>query len=78
MPTVLRVDGFQFKVIPGDHVPPHVHVIRSGIEIKIDLSPVVIKNAGRASVQDLARAEQLTTEHQAWLLTAWEGINGKQ
>ena len=35
MPAVLRMDGFVLSIYPRDHPPPHVHVWRSGAQVKV-------------------------------------------
>jgi hypothetical protein len=73
MPTVLRVDGFAFRVIPGDHDPPHVHVRYSGRKCKIVLSTLDVSNS------DMNRSEEggavrIVAEHQEALSAAWAAV----
>jgi hypothetical protein len=37
MPTIIREEGFRIVIYPNDHLPAHVHVIKSDGEIRIEL-----------------------------------------
>ena len=36
MPLMYRYNGFKFFIHSNDHKPPHVHVKKAGIEIKVE------------------------------------------
>jgi hypothetical protein len=80
MPTVLRRDGFEFRIHTDDHEPSHVHVFKAEGEVVINLGdattkPFVRENA-RMSVKDERRALRLATEQQNYLLERWRKIHG--
>ena len=76
MPTVLRARGYQVKIIPGDHDPPHVPVFRAGNTVRIELGSLRISGRRGLSDQDTAEAVRLVAEQGTRLLEAWEEING--
>jgi hypothetical protein len=74
VPTVVRVHGFEVRVISGDHKPPHVHVFHDGANIKISLSPVEVVEIveGRPSRADVRRARRIVAEHLDACVKAFE------
>jgi hypothetical protein len=77
MPTVLRVEGFTFKVIPADHDPPHVHVRYAGASAIVDIVSEATRDARRMNDPDLRRAQELVREHRDELLEAWLAIQAR-
>lgn len=80
MPTVLRLDGFEFRIFPADHEPAHVHVIYAGVEAKValgdeDTAPSSL-DAKRMPTPDVRRAIKIVAEHQGALLVAWRHYHG--
>ncbi|MBD2234935.1 DUF4160 domain-containing protein [Phormidium tenue] len=77
MPTIWREDGFEIRVNPNDHEPAHVHVFKSGGELKVqiqgDVSPLI--NWGMKD-KDAAKACILVNKCRKQLLKAWEDIHG--
>lgn len=62
-----------------DHPPPHVHVFKSGGEVKIALgddttAPSVVENWG-LSPKDLLKAVRIVADSQALLLEKWRQIH---
>jgi Domain of unknown function (DUF4160) len=81
MPTILKKDGFRIVIYPNDHLPSHVHVLKSGSEVRIDLGskeaePSLISIFGDISDKDVVKALDLVKEHQANLLSKWREIHG--
>ena len=78
MPTVLREKGYRFVIYPNDHQPAHVHVIKAGGEIKVDISQPdniqVITVVGMKN-QEALTALKLVRQHQNFLLSKWEEIH---
>jgi hypothetical protein len=85
MPEVLRVGGFKFHIYFEDHEPRHVHVLRSGAEVKIDLrqladleakipwvAPSLAKVMGM-TMKTARQALELVNEHQAKVARAMGG-----
>ena len=79
MGTVLRQLGFAVMIHTHDHLPPHVHVFKSGAELVVNLGaaagPSVRDNIGMSGSEE-RRALALIANHQARLLADWEGIHG--
>lgn len=80
MPTILREYGFRVVIYPNDHVPAHVHVLKGGAEIRIDLGdeqvePTLMTVRGAISNKDVARALELVKKNQARCLEKWREIH---
>jgi hypothetical protein len=80
MPTVYRKEGFKFVIYPGDHIPPHIHVIKAGGQARIKIG----ENGEAASLawvndkmndRDAFKALKLVQEFQSFLLEKWRRIN---
>jgi Domain of unknown function (DUF4160) len=81
MPTIKKKDGFRIVIYPNDHLPSHVHVIKSGSEVQVNLGskeaePSLVRIFGDISDKDVVRALDLVKEHQANLLAKWREIHG--
>ena len=80
MGSVLRKDGYNVVIRTDDHLPPHVHVLKAGGEVKIALGddttvPEVIESWGLDS-GDVKVAYRLVESNQATLLNHWRRIHG--
>jgi len=80
MPTVLRKNGFNFMIYINDHTPAHVHIMKAGVEVIINLgddhiAPTLRDNRGM-SRQEVMNALKITFEVQATLLERWREIHG--
>lgn len=75
MPTVLRVNGFEFRIYTDDHAPAHCHIHKAGTEIIIAIRPVLIRQNKGMSKADARRAVTLVEDHQTFLLEAWSAIH---
>jgi len=80
MPTVHREAGFQFRIFPNDHRPPHVHAVKGHGSARILLVPggepcldAVFDLADR----DAVRAVTIVDRVQERLLAAWEELHGE-
>jgi len=38
MGTIVNEDGFRIIIYSNEHIPPHVHIYKSGTEAKISIS----------------------------------------
>ena len=76
MPTVLRSAGFALRVYTDDHTPPHVHVIKAGKVVIIELDPVRIIRVQGMRDADIVKAVRLVEAHAEMLSTAWREIHG--
>ena len=80
MPTVYRTNGFRFVIYPGDHIPPHVHVIKGSGQAKIRIGEngepaSLISVNDEMSDRDAFRALKLVQALQSHLLDKWRLTN---
>lgn len=76
MPTVVREQGFKIRIYTFDHPPPHVHVVKAGATVRIDLaSNDVTEIVGDISDRDVKRAQELVARHGQLLQDAWAKIH---
>lgn len=71
MPTVLRVGGFTFSILPGDHDPPHVHVRHGGGSVVVSIESEAFRKVRGISEVNITRAIRIIREHRAELLALW-------
>ncbi|MGI8882915.1 MAG: DUF4160 domain-containing protein [Pyrinomonadaceae bacterium] len=80
MPTVLRINGFEFKVYTDDHEPMHVHVRYQGREAVIYLGSenerVALRENRGLNRPTVNRALRIAAEHQMFLIESWREIYG--
>lgn len=77
MPEVFRTEGYVFFFYANEgHEPMHVHVRRAGGHAKFWLIPVVLAYAEGLKVGELARAEELITEHESEIRRKWDEVFG--
>ena len=82
MATILRTNGFSFRIYTNDHEPPHVHVIKADGEAIIELgdenSPPNIREIHRMRDRDVAIAYKLVEQFKAKLLNGWREIHERR
>lgn len=77
MPTVHDESGFQIRIYlpPREHAPPHVHVLKSGAEVIINLGdagrPPEIREVHGMRTRDVLRAYRLVERLNAELIEKW-------
>lgn len=72
MPTVLRVEGFNFFFFAADRNElPHIHVERGGGAAKFWLNPIRIDYLRGFKKQEIKRAKEIIEEHQNFLMDRW-------
>jgi hypothetical protein len=76
MATVHRENGFEFRIWPNDHTPPHVHAWKAGGTAKIELVDgfSVVKVREMKPV-DVVRAVRIVIANEAQLIQAWGEIH---
>jgi hypothetical protein len=79
MPTVLRVDGYDFLFYAADRdEPAHVHVRRGRQGAKYWLLPLVrLARNVRFRQHELTEIEKIILEHREFLLEAWNDFFGR-
>lgn len=77
MATVHRESGFEFRIWPNDHTPPHVHAWKAGGMVKIELVDGfgIVKVRGMKGA-DVVRAVRIVMANEEKLMQAWEEIHG--
>ncbi len=80
MSTPVLLDGFRICVYapPREHGPAHVHVLKDGAEVLIELAPVAVKEVrGKMKDADIVKAFRIVEEHTDVLITEWRRLHGK-
>ena len=80
MPSILRLDGFEFRIYTEDHAPAHVHVFAGRLEARIaigdaDVAPYSI-DPGAMATRQVREAIRIVEEHQAVFLGIWRKYHG--
>ena len=77
MATVHRENGFELRIWPNDHTPPHVHAWKAGGMAKIELvDGFGIVKVREMKAVDVVRAVRMVMANEEKLLRAWEEIHG--
>ena len=80
MPTVHREGGFQIRIFPNDHSPPHVHVVKAGGFAKVAIAnaeePPRLLEARGLKDSDILRAVRIVEREGRKLMLAWTKIHG--
>lgn len=80
MPTVLRQDGFEFRIHTDDHEPAHVHIFKVGGEVIVNLgdqtTPVSVRENFGMPKKEERKALVIAGDNQEYLLERWGGIHG--
>jgi hypothetical protein len=76
MPTVLRKEGFEVMIYPGDHEPAHAHVFKGEGEAKIDISTSTLVEVWGMKKKDARKAKKIVSDHRDDLQSRWDEING--
>jgi hypothetical protein len=82
MPTIFRQQGFNVRIYPNDHSPPHVHVIKDCGQAKIELGeggqePRLLLVQGM-SQKEANQALNLVKERSDLFLQKWREIHGER
>jgi hypothetical protein len=79
MPTVHREGGFAFRIYVADHRPPHVHAVKNGTEVVIQLgdarqAPRIWERRGMTD-RDAIAALRIVMARQEAFLQEWSNIH---
>jgi len=80
VPTVHREAGFQFRLFPNDHGPPHVHAVKGDGSAKIVLVPggkPYLDGVFDLADRDAVKAVKIAAGVQDLLQSAWEALHGE-
>jgi hypothetical protein len=77
MPKVLVVGEFAVVIFTNDHPPPHVHVRKAGMLVKIALEPevVLLRYDKDLSASDLRKAVNIVKDNREFLLAKWNELH---
>jgi hypothetical protein len=76
-PTVARIGPYRFFFYANElGEPPHVHVQRERAVARFWLEPVALARSRNFPSHELARIEELVSEHHETFLEAWYGFFG--
>ena len=80
VPTVLRLDGFDFRIYTEDHAPAHVHVFVGRFEARIAIGDATVApfaiDPGGMSTREVRDAIRIVEVHQAVFLGIWRTYHG--
>jgi hypothetical protein len=72
MPKVFEKDGYKFFFYSNEHRPIHVHVRYGGGEAVFDVEHrVELRESQGLKVRELAKAEELASEHRELIIQKW-------
>jgi hypothetical protein len=78
MPTVLRKDGFNFKINTDDHAPAHVHVWYQGKMLIVEFEDeIVTRNNYGFNRREEREALKIVGENQILFQIEWDKIYGQ-
>ena len=74
-PTILRERGYQFLLYTNDHLPPHIHVRKSGHEavVKLDSADILVSHG--YNERELKKICKIVRDNQIMMLTEWDKIH---
>ncbi len=80
MPTIWTEAGLDFIIYPNDHSPAHVHVLKAGNEVIINLGDAgtlpSVRSIYRMRTKDVGRALSIVIREQEYFLNRWREIHG--
>lgn len=77
MPKIFEKDGYRFFFYSNEHRPVHVHVRRGNGEAVFNVEgEVQLRESQGLKVAELARAEELASEHKELIMKAWHEYLG--
>lgn len=77
MPTIVRYGAYTIIIIPGDHLPPHVHCVGPDGSVKIEITTrKVMKNKG-VGAKDVRRLQDQIEHYEDILMDSWRFYNEK-
>ena len=77
MVRLATFDGIKIYIYPGEHPPPHVHVIYAEFVALITIEPAKI-DKGYLPVSVERRVLEWVADHREKLLEAWVRVGNKQ
>lgn len=82
MATILRTNGFDFRIYTNNHPPAHVHVIKGDGEAVINLgeenNPPSLREIYGMRDRDVVIAYRLVEQFKTKLLNGWRDIHERR
>ena len=67
--------GYDVRIYPDDHDPPHAHIWKGGRQVKIDLETMeVILATYNFNSWEIRQIVKLLREHERRLFSVWEQL----
>jgi hypothetical protein len=79
MPEIVRLSNSKICIFPGDHAPPHFHLMGLGWAVQSEIASLELMR-GRAPRRDLAEAIEWASapENLALLAREWRRLNERE
>ncbi len=77
VPCVLVVDKFKVYIYYKDHLPPHIHVIGAGIEIKFLIKNTECIYARNISLREITKLRKILQSYQEFFQEKWHEYQDK-
>ena len=74
MPTVLRQNGFRVMIHTADHPPPHVHFIKAGTAVLIEIESLKVRDNFGMPLSEIRNAQKIVADNQTRLLLEWRKV----
>lgn len=74
MPTVLRQNGFRVMINTHDHEPPHVHCVKAGAEVLINIETSSVRRSKGMATHEIRKAVQLVEDNADRLMAEWRKV----
>jgi len=74
MPQVHRERGFAIYIYTHDHLPRHVHALKSGGVVIINLDDLSIRSIKSMKPAEVRLALEIVAEHREHLIHRWDEI----
>lgn len=75
MPIIIRKLGFEIRIYSDDHAPAHVHCLKAGTELVVNLDALAIRENNGMSRGDRNQALSIIAANQPLLLAEWNRIH---
>lgn len=74
MPTIVRFGTVTVRIYPGDHRPPHFHIVAPDFQVLVRISDLTVI-AGEARPAQIAEAMAWAEVHRELLALKWLEFN---
>ncbi len=74
MPTVMRQNGFRVMIHTADHHPPHVHCIKAGTAVLIEIETLRVRDNFGMPISEIRNALKIVADNQTHLMLEWRKV----